>query len=81
MRFFTIISLSIGLFFLATSAVVADRTQRVATKLSSKVSSKKDVQKSANTAAAGIQSAPKPKSDPKSLVMPVNPKTGASIAT
>ena len=83
MRFFTIISLSIGLFFLATSAVVADRTQSV----SSKVSSKGDVQKSTNTASAGIQIAPQsdlksePKSDPKSLVMPVNAKTGASIAT
>ena len=73
MRFFTIISLSIGLFFFATSAVVANRNQSV--------SSKVDVQKSADTAAAGIQIAPKPKSDPKSLVMPINPKTGASIAT
>ncbi len=75
MRFFTIISLSIGLIFLATSAVVADRTQSV--------SSKNDAQKSANTAAAGIQSAPQSaqKTDPKSIVMPVNPKTGASIAT
>ena len=51
MRFFTIISLSIGLFFFATSAVVANRNQSV----SSKVSSKVDVQKSADTVAAGIQ--------------------------
>lgn len=74
MRFFTIISLSIGLIFLATS-VDASQKQSVSTKLSSNNESPK----SGKTASAEVESAPK--KDPKSIVMPVNPKTGASIAT
>ena len=71
MRFFLIIALSIGLFVFGTSVDAGEGAPGV----SKKLALNNYVQKIRKTISLET------KCDPNSIVMPVNPKTGASIAT